>query len=408
MDKGLNTAQQENQQQTAAPTGIVRDLLAGIAPTAQQMKAEEDKLFASLLKPYTLEEHINNVTDKGDELSTDYILNGANGYEERFTIPCNALTFVVAPTSHGKSTVLQNLALQVLRNKENEQREGTILYFSYEEDKDSVIMQLGNKFVNMDISERMNKTNLRAIREFLTIGNHQPTPQDENTKNEFLNRYNDFFARNIFSDKLTILDNDLRAAQFIRFLEYTVNHLQRKLKAVFVDYMQLIYSDDCNLPRREELKEISNQLNKFAKTYNVPIVCAAQANRETRSPLDMFSQKIADSADLERIANKVLFVWNSAFAPQTSNTNEVKQLRAWSTTHGFTDKNDTPAPTGYKKGKESAETAKDAPISWESGKMFFKLTKNRGGVVNICNTFDYNGNTGVITPATKKPNNWHY
>ena len=98
---------------------------------------------------------------------------------------------------------------------------------------------------------------------------------------------------------------------------------------------------------------------------------AAQANREVTSPLEMHSQKIAEAADLERIANKILFIWNSNFTAQKSKDSK-SEIEAFE------------KRTGIKLGN--------------GGKIYAKLTKNRGGVVNIEATLDYNGNTGVIKP----------
>ena len=46
-----------------------------------------------------------------------------------------AITFIAAPTSHGKSTMLENLALRILQYNINKK----VLYLSYEEDKGSVL-----------------------------------------------------------------------------------------------------------------------------------------------------------------------------------------------------------------------------------------------------------------------------
>ena len=96
---------------------------------------------------------------------------------------------------------------------------------------------------------------------------------------------------------------------------------------------------------------------------------AAQLNREANSPLELHSQKIAEAADLERIANKILCLWNTSFVAQKSK-DRAKELEALETKHGF------------KLG--------------EGGKIYAKLTKNRGGVVGLEAVFNFNGNTGVI------------
>ena len=85
----------------------------------------------------------------------------------------------------------------------------------------------------------------------------------------------------------------------------------------------------------------------------------------------MHSQKIAEAADLERIANKILFIWNSNFAAQKSKDSK-SEIEAFE------------KRTRIKLGC--------------GGRIYAKLTKNRGGVVNLEAVLRYNGNTGVIKP----------
>ena len=96
---------------------------------------------------------------------------------------------------------------------------------------------------------------------------------------------------------------------------------------------------------------------------------AAQLNREANSPLELHSQRIAEAADLERIANKVLCLWNTSFVAQKSKDSS-KELEALEKRLNFT--------------------------LGDGGKIYAKLTKNRGGVVGLEAVFTYDGNTGVI------------
>ena len=144
------------------------------------------------------------------------------------------------------------------------------------------------------------------------------------------------------------------------------------VKAVFIDYIQLLSSRayrKAHLQRTEELKEICKDLKNLSIETQLPIIVAAQLNREANSPLELHSQKIAEAADLERIANKILCLWNTSFVAQKSK-DSAKELEALEAKHGF------------KLG--------------EGGKIYAKLTKNRGGVVGLEAVFNFNGNTGVI------------
>ena len=171
------------------------------------------------------------------------------------------------------------------------------------------------------------------------------------------------------SGKLRLYYEDYDSNELIEAIRFISS--QTKVKAVFIDYIQLLSKNGCRLQRTEELKAICKDLKNLCVSTKLPIVVAAQANREVTSPLEMHSQKIAEAADLERIANKILFIWNSNFAAQKSKDSK-SEIETFETR------------TGIKLG--------------EGGKIYAKLTKNRGGVVNLEAVLEYNGNTGVIKP----------
>jgi hypothetical protein len=122
--------------------------------------------------------------------------------------------------------------------------------------------------------------------------------------------------------------------------------------------------------RTEELKEMCKDFKNLAVGYDLPIVVAAQLNREATSPLEMHSQNIAEAADLERIANKILCMWNSSFSAQKEGKNN-KELERFQT--------------------ERMQLG-------VGGNMYLKMTKNRGGVAGLDVVLDYIGNTGIIVP----------
>jgi len=177
-----------------------------------------------------------------------------------------------------------------------------------------------------------------------------------------------FMKDYIEAGKLRIFDGDYSSNELVAIIQYIARSL--KVKAVFVDYIQLLYRENNKLQRNEELKEIAKSLRQTAKSLKLPIVLAAQLNREAKSPTEMHSQNIADSADLEREANKVLLLWNSAFpATNGNNYNETK----------IADKEKRPSlGTG--------------------GQIYGLLSKNRGGLPYIDALLKFDGNTGVVEP----------
>ena len=320
----------------------------------------KNEKYSRLLLPQREVDIRNRMRSKQDSILTPYVFhNPYNLEEEQLYLPCGAITFICAPTSHGKSTFLQNLALQVAQNSDS----GDVLYFTFEEDEDSVILQMLNKF----IGERLSSHNIRSITSLWRRGTDQYITGD--SAEAYYSGERRFFTELIESSKLRVIYEDYDSTELIEAIESY--HRNRKVKAVFIDYIQLLNKNGNRKQRTEELKEICKDLKDLSIKTQLPIIVAAQLNRETKSPLDLHSQNIAEAADLERIANKIICLWNSDFKAQKSGDIK-KQLEDW--------EKDTCITLG------------------QGGKIYAKMTKNRGGMVGIEAVLEYRKNEGVIVP----------
>ena len=88
--------------------------------------------------------------------------------------------------------------------------------------------------------------------------------------------------------------------------------------AVFVDYVQLLTTDARNYSRHDELKDICKALKDCAARTELPVVIAAQFNRETLKQGGQYSgtgldnitvANIGEAADIERIAHDLYLIW---------------------------------------------------------------------------------------------------
>ena len=370
-DKILKTKQTKDalsRANTLANDGKIEDALSLMGETISELKQTSSReKYSSLLANQSGESLSNRMKKKQGEIPTLYEFSHPITHEkERLCIPSGAITFVVAPTSHGKSTLLQNLALQVTKSS----HDGAVLYFTFEEEGDSVTLQLLNKYMDEELCRNYSSTtsnNLRAITHYYRTGEDRYIAKEK--LSVFHQKLNTFMTSLYDSGKLRLYYEDYDSNELIEAIRFISS--QTKVKAVFIDYIQLLSKNGCRLQRTEELKAICKDLKNLCVSTQLPIVVAAQANREVTSPLEMHSQKIAEAADLERIANKILFIWNSNFAAQKSKDSK-SEIETFETR------------TGIKLG--------------EGGKIYAKLTKNRGGVVNLEAVLEYNGNTGVIKP----------
>jgi len=87
----------------------------------------------------------------------------------------------------------------------------------------------------------------------------------------------------------------------------------RKLKAkenvdiIFIDYISLITSDNREIPRHEQVAEISRSLKQLARELKIPIVVLAQVKREVKDDRPTLSD-LRESGSIEQDADLVLFI----------------------------------------------------------------------------------------------------
>ena len=346
-----------------ASSGEVEESLRLMAEKLPELrKVAKETEYYSLLNIPTADSIREKLRTRPEGVKTGYVFS-TGGRSERLVLPSGALTLVAAPTSHGKSTFLRNLALQTAGNGQ----EGTVLYFSFEEDTESTVVEFVNTYVGLELtSPSRDYNNLTTIEEYYRTNSTRFIKRE--AEEPFKRKEAEFMKGYIESGKLRIYDADFSSNELIDSIKFIAKSL--KVKAIFVDYVQLLYKEGNRLQRNEELKEIAKELRQTAKKLKLPIILAAQLNRDAKSPTEMHSQNLADSADLEREANKILLLWNTAFSPTNGNAYDEKKL----------------------------EISKRPELGGKGGQIYGKLSKNRGGILYIDALFTFEGNTGRILP----------
>lgn len=368
-----NALKQKNQTEQAISTARVQAESGDIEAALQTMREAVNKSkhldreakFSKLLALPTEESERNEWMNESDEVETSYYFTttGADKEIERLTLPSGAITLVCAPTSHGKSTFMQNLALSVAQNG----TDGDTLYFTYEESAKNAKVQLENKFINKSLS----KNNLKSIKTYKRKGEVYFSADGLNT---YLQGAQEFAKNLLYNGKLRVYGEHFDSTELMDYIRYSCTQI--KVKAVFIDYIQKLTKKGFKgMRRNEELKEICDDLNTLSIELDLPIVIAAQLNRSTTSPVEMFSQNIKDAAEIEQVANKIILLWNSAFTAQGKDSSA--ELKEWS------------ARTGIQLG--------------QSGKIYALMAKNREGIVNIEAVFSHKGNEGVIAQLLPQP-----
>ena len=324
--------------------------------------------FGDLLRIPTRAERLARFRDKPEALETSYKFD--NGGEPLpLTLPSGALTMVAAPTSHGKSTFLRNLALDVAKRYEDK----SVLYFTFEESEEDVIAQFTNTYINKQLhAPSQRHPQLENIVNFYRTGKIEYMSA-ENTE-DFKREEAEFFANYLDNGKIRIYYRDYNLETLVDALEFAVSRIPTK--AVFIDYIQILRSQKlARQPRNEQLKEICISLKDFSVKHKLPVVLAAQLNREAKTPFRMDNNQMAESSDIEKAANTIVCLWNSSFKASSYGDKGLS-----------------------KEEKEELKTLKNQGFELgKGGKIFAKLTKKRGGRgVGMYALLTFNGYSGKI------------
>jgi len=305
--------------------------------------------FSSLMKPIKEDELKERQANKPESLNSGYTIGG-----EPLLLPSGAISILTAPTSHGKTTFLINLALNVAQEYPDKE---TYL-FSYEEDGDSILINTLNTYLDEEISSN----NRRTLKSYFTTGSTEYIKTQ--SRDYFTTNKDKFFRELIETRRLNINYSSYNSDTIIEAIRYL--HKHAKPGAIFIDYIQLL-----NLPegkyktysRQEEIKEICIALKDVAVETGLPIILGAQFNREVVNQLRIHATKIGEAGDIERIANLIVGFWNNNFKPLATE-GELNEIN--------------------NKGATTPDT------------LYTTILKNRGGRVGLEEILSFCGNTGRI------------
>ena len=305
--------------------------------------------FSSLMKPIKEDELRERQVNKPESINSGYIIG-----EEPLLLPSGAISIFTAPTSHGKTTFLINLALNVATTSPDKE---TYL-FSYEEDGDSILINALNTYLDVEISHN----NRRTLKSYFTTNSTEYIKSE--SREYFTTNKDKFFRELIETRRLNIHYTSYNSDTLVEAIRYL--HKHAKPGAIFIDYIQLL-----NLPegkyktysRQEEIKEICIALKDVAVETGLPIILGAQFNREVVNQLRIHATKIGEAGDIERIASLIVGFWNNNFKP-LGTLGELHEIE--------------------NKGATTPDT------------LYATILKNRGGIVGLEEILSFNGNTGKI------------
>ena len=302
--------------------GELTEALDVLQLKAREIKQENSKVtFESLLISPTEQEIEEGISNKPESISSGYKIDK----DEELFLPSGAITIFSAPTSHCKTTMLLNLAINTAEIYPDKQ----FHVFSYEEDRDIVLLKALNIFSNIEVS----KNNLRTLKSYYSKnseGKYKFFDRGEkNNINGFEVSKTKFYREFIDTQRLNIHYVDYSSDTLIEAIDFI--NKRKPVGAVFIDYMQLLKKAKGKYnSRQEELKTICLELKDVAVNTGLPIILGAQFNREVINHTRLHATNIGEAGDIERIANTIIGLWNNNFKPLDMKLNDLngKYLKA--------------------------------------------------------------------------------
>ena len=313
-----------------------------------------------------------------------------------------------APTSHGKTMFLFQAALNAVRNTPK-----TYIYVSCEENKRQLTERALNVALNVPTVEAdkyetngapcfIRGTRKRTIKAIIrkaaapeeyhadTLRGSERFQQLETVVNREINRY----AEQI-RPRLKFIHTEGSAESITANILYFVEQFRKQgveVGAVFVDYMQLLTTDARNYSRHDELKDICKALKDCAARTELPVIIAAQLNRDVLKQgvgIDNITvANIGEGADVERIAHDIFLLWQVDKTP----------LGQYQT---YDEKRETFVLCRNKLGIRSKRLfTHDTPETAElkTGYLYVEQMKARDGITGGWGLFPFDGERGEILP----------
>lgn len=220
-----------------------------------------------------------------------------------------AISIVAAPTNHGKTLLLLQTAVKLAQQTGKQ-----YLYLSIENDAEQLYVRAITAYMGgVWAADAANPRH--EVRQYIKAADMPTELFGSNGKRIDIGQYIETYWRDVAPHlALVRTPADVDALCYnvaTQVDEWRNNGIE--VGGVFVDYLQLLHANTGrSMPRTEEMKYVCDRLNDMAKATALPIVCAAQFNRDATKTDTLDTVELAnigESAGIENIAEDVYLVW---------------------------------------------------------------------------------------------------
>lgn len=245
-----------------------------------------------------------------------------------------AVSIIAAPTNHGKTLILLQTAIKVAQKTGKR-----YIYLSLENDAEQLYIRALTAYMGSAWADDPKKTpaNPRAeVRKWIK-NDDMPTALFDTAGGIDIEKHIQQYWAEI-APRLALVRTDADIDAITNNVEAQVDAWRNggvEVGGIFVDYLQLLHYPALHAhSRTDEVKGICDRLNDMAKATKLPVILAAQFNRDaTKAGGDRLDgvelANIGESAGIENIAEDVYLVWqtdkiNPAAKEYTANNGDFK------------------------------------------------------------------------------------
>lgn len=264
------------------------------------------ELFNEITTPITREVIKAELQALKDGYKTGYTIYSD---DEKQDLPIElapgAITYIAAPPKHGKTTLLINIFLNILKQYPNEKH----YFFSFEESRCSIIIKMLMAYIRERVTpESLAKEIKKETGEYICFNyKYLKNYLKNNLELKAVEPFIDQFYELLNSCGLIYTKSDIDG------LTTLIQDLakEKDTGCMFIDYIQLIpVLTQGTMPLHEKLKELCRQFMITAESTKKPIVIATQFNRSVKNPFELKMWNLAEGADIERSGNKIIAVYD--------------------------------------------------------------------------------------------------
>lgn len=284
----IETAQNAERQALAEPEDVENALKKAAAEFGELHKSgRSGGLDPQIVQPYGLEDLQNELRKTKEGLRTGY-----TSLDEMMRIPTAAITLVAGRPSHGKTTVMLNLFINLIKQYPDLH----FYFFSYEETRQQIAVKIINILSGFVFLEAQNLLQLEGYL------------KSTDTSFEMVEKGKKEYQDLVKSGRMRIIGHPYDVHELATQISYLKERVP--VGAVFIDYIQKIKNRGRFGTRQLELAATSNVILETAKLCSLPIVLGAQLGRDKESKDKVKLDNLRESGDLENDANVVLGIFN--------------------------------------------------------------------------------------------------